>query len=170
MTDTKIDTKTTAKPEGDQEQNFVIHRMYLKDLSFESQESPQIFQVEWKPDVNFELNSKHQEIAEDTYEVMLQGTLTLKLEDKVAYLAEAQYAGIFTIRDCPPQQLDALLKSFCPSVIYPYLREVFFDTVNKGSFPQIHLAPINFDALYAQNLQAEAEQQKTEAETEGQIQ
>ena len=164
------DTAAKENPQADQEQNFVIHRTYLKDLSFEAQETPQVFQTEWKPDVNFELNSKHQSIAEDTYEVMLQGTLTLKLEDKVAYLAEAQYAGIFTIRNCPEEQKDALLKSFCPSVIYPYLREVFFDVVNKGSFPQIHLAPINFDALYAQNLQAEAEQQKAAAETEGQIQ
>ena len=158
--------KSKAKPEAKTEQpaqdadapaqNFVIHRTYLKDLSFESGDTPQVFQVKWDPDVNFELNSKHQKIADDTYEVVLQGTLTLKLEEKVAYLVEAQYAGIFSIRDCTEQQLDVLLKSFCPSVIYPYMREVFFDIVNKGSFPQVHLSPINFDAIYAQNIQAQA--------------
>ena len=147
-------------------QNFVIHRMYLKDLSFEAGEAPQIFQAEWKPQMNFDMNSQHHKVADDTYEVVLHATLTTKIEEKTAYIAEVQYAGIFTIRDYDDQQLDALLKSYCPTVIYPYMREVFADVVNKGSFPQAHIAPINFDAIYAQNLQAQQEQAKTQGEVQ----
>lgn len=142
--------------EQQHEQNFVIHRTYLKDLSFEAADTPQIFQQEWQPQMNFDLNSRFHKISDDTYEVVLHATLNTKLQDKVAYIVEAQYAGIFGIREFPVDQLDALLKSYCPTVLFPYLREIFFDVINRGSFPQIHIAPINFDALYAQHLQQQA--------------
>jgi len=152
LVDKAIDNHEHTGEADHSQQNFVIHRTYLKDLSFESGDTPQIFQQEWQPQMNFDLNSRFQKIAEDTYEVILQATLTTKLQDKDAYIVEAQYAGIFGIRDFPAEQLDALLKSYCPTVLFPYLREIFFDVVNRGSFPQIHIAPINFDALYAEHL------------------
>lgn len=139
--------------EQESQQQFIIHRTYLKDLSFEAASTPQIFQQDWQPEMNFELNSRYQNIAENTYEVCLQGNLTTKLQDKIAYLAEAQYAGIFEMRQYSSEQLDSLLKSYCPTILFPFLREIFFDVVNRGSFPQIHIAPINFDALYVQHLQ-----------------
>lgn len=154
-----------APTDEQQQQNFVIHRTYLKDLSFEAADTPQIFQQDWQPQMNFDLNSKFHKIADDTYEVTLHATLNTKLQDKVAYLVEAQYAGIFGIREFPDDQLDALLKSYCPTVLFPYLREIFFDVINRGSFPQIHIAPINFDALYAQHMQQQvAEAEAAEAE------
>lgn len=139
-----------------QQKNFMIHRLYLKDLSFEAPECPQIFQQDWQPEMSFDLNSHHHKISEDAYEVMLHATLTTKLHDKIAYIIEAQYAGIFSIRDRTDDQLEPLLRSYCPTILYPYLREVFFDVVNRGSFPQIHIAPVNFDALYAQYLAEQA--------------
>lgn len=146
-------TETHHTEENVAQQNFIIHRLYLKDLSFEAPETPQIFQQDWQPEMNLDLNSRHHKISEDTYEVILHATLTMKLKDKLGYIAEIQYAGIFSMHAFPDDQLDALLRSYCPTILYPYLREVFFDVVNRGSFPQVHIAPVNFDALYAKHLQ-----------------
>ncbi len=152
-------SKTNGADNSASNPDFVIHRLYLKDFSFESPMVPQVFQKEWKPKIDFNLNSKSQKVSEDTYEVVLYATLSAKIEDKTAYLAEAEYGGLFTIKNFPQEQLDPLLKSYCPTIIYPFLREVFFDAVNKGSFPQIHLAPINFDAVYASQLEQQKQEQ-----------
>ena len=156
-------SKSNGAQGNESNPDFVIHRLYLKDLSFESPMVPQVFQKDWKPKIDFNLNSKSQKISDDTYEVVLFATLSAKVEDKVAYLVEVQYAGIFSIKNFAQEQLDPLLKSYCPAIIYPFLREVFFDVINKGSFPQIHLAPINFDAVYASQLEKQ-KQADTSAE------
>ncbi len=112
-----------------------------------------MFTKEWKPDVNVELDTKGKEIAPDVHEVVLGVTVTVKMEDKVAYLAEVQQAGIFTIKGFSEAERGAMLGSYCPSVLFPFAREVVSDLVTKGGFPQLLLAPVNFDAIYQEHLQ-----------------
>ena len=130
---------------------LVIQKIYLKDASFEAKDTPQIFQKQWKPQVELELNSGNRQVADTVYEVILSLTATTKLEDAVAFLVEVHMAGIFSIQDFPTDQLEPLLNTYCPDVIYPYAREVISDLVVKGGFPQLILSPINFDAVYKQS-------------------
>jgi preprotein translocase subunit SecB len=141
----------TAAPEGPQ---FILQRIYTKDVSFETPNSPAVFTENWDPETNVELNSTGNKLNDDgIYEVVLSVTVTAKLGDKTAYLAEVQQAGIFTLSGFSEQDLTAVIHSHCPNLLFPYVREVISDLVNKGSFPQMLLQPINFDALYAQHLQ-----------------
>ncbi|HEY0720002.1 MAG TPA: protein-export chaperone SecB [Gammaproteobacteria bacterium] len=132
---------------------FAIQRLYLKDLSFETPNTPHIFNTQGESAVNVELDSSATRLAESVYEVVLSLTVTSKLADKVAYLVEVKQAGIFTMSGFKEQDLNGMLHSFCPNILFPYVRESISSVVNKGSFPQLLLAPINFDAIYAQHLE-----------------
>ena len=127
---------------GQPEQAFEIQRMYLKDASFESPSSPQVFTQQYQPESNVELNTVHRLLQDNIYEVELNLTLTVKIEDAVAYLVEIKYAGIFTIIGYPDDQMDHLLASYCPNLLFPFAREVISDLAVKGGFPQMLLAPI----------------------------
>lgn len=147
-----------------QAQNFAIQKIYTKDISFETPNSPGIFtQTEWNPDVNVQLNSSTTAMEQDSHEVVLTVTVTAKLGDKTAYLAEVQQAGIFKVENFQADQMGHLLGSFCPNILFPYVREAISDLVNRGGFPQMLLAPVNFDAIYAQHIQ----QQQAQAEAQG---
>ncbi len=136
---------------------FVIQRLYLKDLSLEAPNSPKIFLEEWKPEVNLDLETKADKIDADTYEVTLRITVTVKIEKMTAFLVEVAQAGIFTLKDFPKDQEHPMLGSFCPTILYPYAREAVTNAVIKAGFPQLYLAPVNFDALLAeQNKQKQA--------------
>jgi len=137
---------------------FTVQRIYTKDISFETPISPAIFTEKWEPQVNVDLNTTGNKLAEGVYEVVLAVTVTTKLGDKTAYLAEVQQAGIFSIEGFTEQDLGAMMHSYCPNLLFPYVREVVSDLVAKGSFPQLLLQPINFDALYAQHLQQQQQQ------------
>ncbi len=137
---------------------FAIQKIYVKDLSFEAPNSPAMFQGEWKPDVNLELNTTTNQVEDSLHEVILGVTVTVKVGDKVAFLVEVQQAGIFTIDGLQDEQLRQALGSFCPNILFPYVREVVSDVVIRGGYPQLNLAPINFDAVYAQY----QEQQKSD--------
>ena len=141
------------------EQQFLIQRIYLKDVSFESPNAPVIYADEWKPDTNLQLNTQANPIADNLYEVELQITITVKSNDSVAFLIEVTQAGVFEIKGYKDEQINFVLATHCPSILFPYAREATASLVSKGSFPEMHLSPINFDALYAQRL-AEAQQQK----------
>lgn len=132
---------------------FTIQRIHTKDISFETPNSPAIFTEQWEPQVNVDLNTSGTKLAEGVYEVVLSVTVTTKLGDKTAYLAEVQQAGIFNMEGFSEQDLGVMMHSYCPNLLFPYVREVVSDLVAKGSFPQLLLQPINFDALYAQHLQ-----------------
>ena len=132
---------------------FNLQRIYIKDVSFETPASPQIFGMEWKPESNLNLNSNVNKIGDDTYEVVLTITVTTKVEDKTAFLVEVQQAGIFLVKGFPENELGHMMGAYCPNVLFPYAREVISDLVSKGSFPQLLLTPVNFDALYAQHIQ-----------------
>ena len=139
------------------EQQFAIQRLYIKDLSVECPNSPDIFLENWEPDMNLDLavDGKN-ELSEGVREVVLTVTVTVKVKDKTAFLVEVKQAGIFTATGFPEDQMQHLLGSFCPNILYPYAREVITDAVVKAGFPQLYLAPVNFDALLEQQQQGEA--------------
>ena len=137
--------------EQTQEAQFVLQRIYVKDMSFESPRAPEAFVKQWKPKINLELNSSHKALDEENYEVLLSLTVTASNEaEEVIYLAEVQQAGIFMIKGMSGETLAQTIGSFCPSVLFPYAREAIDTVVTKGSFPALMLAPVNFDAVYAQ--------------------
>jgi preprotein translocase subunit SecB len=142
---------------------FAIQRIYLKDLSFETPNTPTIFNGQGEAAVNIDLNSGAARLDESIYEVVLSLTVTSKLGDKVAYLVEVKQAGIFTLSGFNEADLNGMLHSFCPNILFPYVREAISDVVSKGSFPQLILAPINFDAVYAQHLKQQSASQEKEA-------
>lgn len=145
---------------------FALQRLYLKDSSFESPRSPGVFQKQWAPQINFDIKTRHNKVQDEVYEVVLVLTAEAKIEEEPAFLVEIHQAGIFTCKDFPEQQLEQLLASVCPSILFPYAREAIDGLVVKGSFPPLMLAPINFEALYQQQKQAQAEQQGQEGNAE----
>jgi len=143
---------------SEENQQFAIQKIYLKDVSFESPNSPQAFtEGDWQPQINVQINSSHHPIGEDTYEVMLDITVTAKHDDKTAFLAEVKQAGIFTMAGFPQENLGGMLGAYCPETLFPYAREAVSELISKGGFPQLLLAPVNFNALYTQQMQQQAE-------------
>ena len=133
------------------EQQFAIQRLYIKDLSVECPNSPEIFLEEWQPEMNLDLAvDGKKELGEGVREVVLTVTVTVKVKTKIAFLVEVKQAGIFTLIGFPQDQMEHLVGSFCPNILYPYAREVVTDAVVKAGFPQLYLAPVNFDALLEQ--------------------
>jgi len=146
---------------------FAIHKIYVKDLSFETPNSPAIFRGEWRPQLDVQLHSEAKRIEPDVYEVVLTVTVTTKLQQTTAFLVEVQQAGIFGIAGVPEGHLGPMLGSFCPNLLFPYVRETVSDLVTRGGFPQLLLAPVNFDALYARHLEdARRAQGRSEPEPE----
>ncbi len=141
------------------QRQFSIQRIYTKDISFETPNSPEIFMKEWKPEINVNLNNAIKDLGEGNIEVALTVTVTAKIEDHTAYLAEATQSGIFLAKGIPEEEMGPMLGVYCPNVLFPYVREVLSDLITRGSFPQFLLAPVNFEALYAQQIQ----QQKQES-------
>ncbi|WP_370279536.1 protein-export chaperone SecB [Pontibacterium sp.] len=139
---------------------FAVQRVYLKDASLESPNAPEVFTKPWQPEVNLDMNSRTQQLGEGAYEVVLTLTVTVKNDNETAFLAEIQQAGIFTIAGLEEGELHHTLGAFCPNILFPYAREAIDNMASKASFPPLMLAPVNFDALYAQQLaqqQAQAE-------------
>ncbi len=138
---------------GTQQGKFGIQKIYVKDISFETPNSPMIFQEEWKPTVNMDIANSASRIAEDLYEVVLSITVTVISEEKTMYLIEAQQAGIFHIAGFSDEITGRMLATSCPNILFPFAREIIADLVTRGGFPQLLLAPVNFDALYQQEIQ-----------------
>lgn len=135
------------------ERQFSIQKIYLKDVSFETPKSPKIFIEKWEPSVDFNLGTRVEPLEESLYEVALTVTVTVKSGESTAYLVEVTQAGIFALEGFVDQEMGPMIGSFCPNILFPYAREAVSDLVAKGGFPQLLLAPVNFDALYAQHLQ-----------------
>ena len=149
------DTKETTNEQVSEstEPHFSIEKIYLKDVSFESPIAPAIFTDDWNPEINMNLNSTGKPIENNIFEVELSITVTAKNKDKTAFLVEIKQCGIFSISGMDEANLNGMLGSFCPNILFPYAREAISDLVSKGGFPQLLLAPVNFDALYAQHVQ-----------------
>ena len=135
----------TAQPE------FAIQRLYVKDLSLETPNTPKIFLKQWEPQLHMDLATDANLVLEEgVREVVLTVTVTVKIKEEVAFLVEVKQAGIFSLKGFTDDQLKHMLGSFCPNILYPYAREVVSDAVMRAGFPQLYLAPVNFDALYDQ--------------------
>ncbi|OGT43065.1 MAG: protein-export chaperone SecB [Gammaproteobacteria bacterium RIFCSPHIGHO2_12_FULL_40_19] len=148
MTDTNQPTPQSAQPE------FAIQRLYVKDLSLETPNSPQVFLEPWEPELHMDLGTDASLVLEEGIrEVVLTITVTVKIKTKVAFLVEVKQAGIFALKGFTDEQMRHMLGSFCPNILYPYAREVVSDAVMRAGFPQLYLAPVNFDALYEQHKQ-----------------
>lgn len=146
--------------------HFGIVRIYLKDVSFETPNSPEVFRQDFKPEVNLQLNTSVNKLDGDLFEVVLNVTVTSKQGDKTGFLVEVQQAGIFELKGYDEAQKGSVLGAYCPNTLYPFAREAISDLVVKGGFPQLLLSPINFDALYTQKMnQAQAEAPASERAT-----
>lgn len=146
----------TNEVQADNDKQFSIQKIYTKDLSFETPNSPKIFTQAWQPSLDVNLATQSKALEEGVFEVVLSITATVKLGEDIAYLVEVQQAGIISANGFDQEELAPLLGSFCPNILFPYAREVISDLVSKGGFPQLILAPINFDALYLQKQQQTA--------------
>jgi len=145
------------------EKLFAIQKIYTKDISFETPNSPNIFTQKWEPSLDLNLSTQVAPLENSMFEVGLTITVTVKIADNIAYLVEVIQAGIFSVGGFSDQEMGPMLGSFCPNILFPYAREVISDLVSKGGFPQLILAPVNFDALYMQHLQQS--QQMPESKT-----
>ncbi len=140
----------TAAGSETQQRQFAMQRLYLKDMSFESPGAPDVFRQAWKPQLNIDLHTSSSSIGNDHYETVLTVTVTAKQENKTAFLVEVQQAGVFLIEGIEGEELQRLLAIACPNTLFPYAREAIDGIVNRGSFPSLMLAPVNFEALYRQ--------------------
>ncbi|MCG7536227.1 protein-export chaperone SecB [Pseudoalteromonas rubra] len=154
---TEQNNAAAAEEQGPQ---FNIQRIYTKDVSFETPNSPAIFQKEWTPEVKLDMDTRSAKLDEGVYEVVLALTVTASLGEETAFLCEIQQAGIFSIGELEELQMAHMLGAFCPNILFPYAREAVASLVNRGTFPQLNLAPVNFDALFAQYMQQRAAQEQ----------
>jgi len=142
---------TTIQDHNDKE--FGIQKIYVKDVSFEAPNTPTIFQQEWKPEVNLQLSNSAVTLGENVHEIVLTVTVTTKIGNDTAYLVEVKQAGIFNLKGYNDQEMGIMAGVYCPNLLFPYAREAISDFVGKGGFPQLILAPVNFEGLYQQHLQ-----------------
>ncbi len=131
-----------------QQQRFQIAKMYLRDVSFEAPSSPGAFRAEWKPQIDVELATDWAALEQDAYDVVLTVTVTARNSGQTAYLCEVKQGGVFRVEGFGEPELDQVLGAYCPAQLFPFAREVINDLVVKGGFPQLLLAPVNFESLY----------------------
>ena len=141
---------------ADNNPSFQIQRINLKDISLEQPNAPQILLNQGEPKLEVQVDIQANQLDENNFHITLVGTVTTKIEDKVLFLVEAHQAGIFEIRQMPPEQIDPLLGIACPTILFPYLRSNIADMISRAGFQPVHLAEINFHALYEQRLQQAA--------------
>lgn len=145
----------TAAAAGEEEKAspvFSLQRSYVKDLSLEMPNAPEIFLEQETPKVSVEINVGAKRLAQTVFESSVTATVTTRIEDKVLYLVEATQAGIFEIDNVPDEQLDPLIGIVCPTMLYPYLRAAVADIINRTSLPALHLSEVNFQSLYEQRV------------------
>lgn len=156
-----------AEQNGASEQaqaQFIIQKIYTKDMSFETPNSPEIFREEWKPELDLQLTNEYKQLDDNNHDITLVATVTAKLGDKTAFLIEVKQAGVFSLVGYSQEEMGPIIGSHCPNILFPYVREVISDIVLKGGFPQLVLAPVNFDALYMQQVE-QAKKQAAEQQT-----
>ncbi len=141
-------------------QKFEIQKVYVKDVSFETPNSPKVFTEKWDPKTDVHIQTDNSKLDEKIFEVVTTITVTATQNENTAFLVEVQQAGIFLIENFPEEQHKQLLGSYCPNILFPFARETIAELVAKGGFPQLLLNPVNFDALYQQHLSAVNEQKE----------
>ncbi len=169
MSDSPENNASKAASSEVTEGQFAIQKVYTKDLSFETPHSPEIFAEEWSPTVNMQLSSEASPVnedLEDLHEVVLTLTVTVNIGEKTAYLIEVQQAGIFHIKGFNEDMMSHMAATVCPNILFPFAREVISDLVTRGGFPQLLLAPVNFEALYTSQVEQKTDEIDSEVETE----
>jgi len=153
-----------AQAEDKPQLQFSLQRIYVKDISFEAPNSPEVFKQPFKPKVNLDLNTTSNKVSDDQYEVVVKVTAQVNDNESgtTSFLVEVEQAGLFRIAGIEGAQLDQTLGAFCPNLLFPYARECVDSLVNRGGFPPLMLAPVNFEAMYAQRKQREAQQAQGE--------
>lgn len=151
MTDTSEATDQAGQAQ------FTVQKIYVKDVSFEAPNTPGVFNESGQPALNMNLNQKVARLEENIFEVVLGITLTCTIGEKNIYLAEIEQAGIFGLQGFDERNLDMMLGTYCPNVLFPYARQAVSDLITAGGFPPFYLQPINFEALYAEGLRRRAE-------------
>ena len=144
--------------EQNNEPQFAIQRIYTKDISFESPNAPTVFVQDWTPEMSVGLQTRINALDEHNYEVVLSVNVEAKHEDKTVYLVEVQQAGIFLAKDIPQEQLGPLLGIGAPNALFAYARELVSDLTTRGTFAPFVLQPVNFEAMYAQQVAAQQQQ------------
>lgn len=151
------------KQQSEQNKQFAIQKLYVKDASFESPGAPHSFHFKkWEPKIDLNLTNSQSHIDGDIYEAVLCVTATVSLEDKTTFLIEVHYAGLFAMVGFDESERKYLLGSQCMNILFPYAREVISDLTTRGGFPPLILSPVNFEALYQQHLQQEGEKGNSE--------
>lgn len=170
MADESNTNGAAGAQEGDNPQvQFVVQKIYLKDVSFEAPNSPHVFNEQGQSDVNLSLNQRVAKLADGVFEVVLGLTLTCKLGEKPVYVAEVQQAGIFGLTGFDAANADFMLGAHCPNMLFPYARQTISELIGQGGFPPFFLQPMNFEALYAESLRRRSEQaEKAESAPAGQ--
>lgn len=149
----------TDQAQQPNQQQFAIQKIYIRDASLESPNAPAVFQDgQWQPEVNVQINTEGKSLADNLHEVTLTITVTAKQKGKTAFLVEVKQAGLFLLTGFPKEQLGGMVGAYCPEVLFPFAREAISDLVGKAGFPQLLLAPVNFNALYMQHTQQQAQQ------------
>lgn len=165
---TPSDNGAAAENNEQQPVGFALQRVYINDSSFESPNTPDIFQKEWKPEFKMDLNTKNKKLKEEGfYEITVCITLTATVDGMTAYIAEVQQAGVFQIMGLKDMQLAQALGAMCPTILFPYLRETLDNLIVKGSFAPAMIAPVNFDAVFAQAMQKK--QMEAQAAASGEV-
>ena len=159
--------QVAATEEEQQQAQFQLQKLYVKDVSFELPNAPQIFQDDGQVEIKLNLAQKVEALAEDVQEVVLTVTVTATLGEKTAYLVEVQQAGIFSITGLNEQSEHAAVNTLCPHTLFPYARRVITDLVAEGGFPPLVLQPINFDQIYAQRMQEAQANSAADMEVQG---
>lgn len=136
--------------------SFTVEKLYVKDVSFECPGAPAIFNEAGQPELQLNLNQRVQRLNDNGFEVVLGVTLTCNVGGKVAYVAEVEQAGVFGLMGFDAQQVDVLLGTQCPNILFPYVRQLVSDLIQAGGFPPFLLQPINFEGLYAEQLRTRA--------------
>ncbi len=150
-------TNGAAGPEAATPAQFNVQKIYLKNVSFEAPNAPAVFQEQAQPQLQLNLNQKVARFEDSVYEVVLTITLTCKINEKTAYLAEVEQAGVFGLAGFDESGLDMMLGAHCPNVLFPYARQALGDLIAHGGFPPFLLQPLNFDAIYADQLRRRME-------------
>ncbi len=158
------DQASAASPNS--EMALSTEKIYVKDSSYESPNTPGIYSQEWQPELKLELGTKVRKFADNTYEVILALTVTAKLGDKTAFLVEIHQAGVFVISGFEEEQVDGLLNVHCPTVLFPFASAAVTEMVARGGFPQLVLQPVNFESVYQQKLQRKTQENAGEAQAE----
>ncbi len=166
MTDTNNTAEVPANETPGANAEFVMKKLYVKDLSFEVPNAPEIFTSDYNPEIQMEMNSKSRSTGTDEYEVDLTVSLTAKQGEQTVFVVEVQQAGIFEIKGIDEINMRHTLSAYCPTILFPYVRETVSNLVSRGGFPSLLLAPVNFDQLFLSQMQKEQEEAGTTSETE----